>query len=49
MKKQYNPARILGRVRQEDWDVIKHAAKRSGLSFTQWALRILLKAAEKQK
>jgi hypothetical protein len=44
-----NPARQLGRVSDEDWETLKAAAERAGLTFTQWAVAILLRAAKRQK
>lgn len=41
--------RILGRVAQPEWDEVKSAAERSGKSFTQWAMEILLRAARRVK
>lgn len=40
-----NPARQLGRVSDEDWQTLKLAADKCGESFTAWALRVLLAAA----
>ncbi len=44
-----HPPRQLGRVSAEDWQAIKAAADRAGLSFTQWAVGVLLRAAKRQK
>jgi len=44
-----HPARQLGRVSDEDWETLKNAAERSGKTFTQWAVSILIGAAKKQK
>lgn len=41
-----NPARQIGRVNEEDWDLLKIAAQKSGVTFTAWALDILKKAAK---
>lgn len=41
------PARQLGRVSNEEWAELQNAAKSAGMSFTQWALSVLLKAAKK--
>ena len=43
-----NPARILGRVSDEDWETLKAAAEKRGESFTAWAVRVLLKAARRE-
>jgi len=40
-----NPARQLGRVSDEDWQRLKLASDKCGESFTAWALRVLLAAA----
>lgn len=47
-KGAYNPhpARQLGRVSDEDWKMLKQAAKTSGKTFTQWAVEVLLNAAK---
>ena len=42
-----NPARQLGRVSDRDWELLKAAAEQSGEPFTQWALKILLRAAKR--
>ena len=44
-----HPARILGRVPDEEWAAIKAAAEKSGQSFTAWALAILLRAAKRSQ
>lgn len=41
------PARILGRVDDETWVQLQAAAKRSGKTFTQWAVDILKRAAKR--
>lgn len=41
--------RQFGRVDDAEWQELKHAAKSSGESFTQWALRILLRAARRKR
>ncbi len=46
-KKTYNPIRAIGRVPEKEWKRIKKAADKSGKNFTQWALTVLLKAAER--
>jgi len=48
-EKFVTPNRILGRVNDTDWEDLKAAAKSEGLSFTAWALMILLRAARKKK
>ena len=47
----YNPVpvRQLGRVPDGDWQEVKAAADRSGKTFTQWAIEILLRAAKRTK
>lgn len=40
-------ARQLGRVADEDWEILKAAAESSGKSFTEWAVAILLRAAKR--
>jgi len=45
---QIKPARQLGRVSDSEWEELQKAAKNCGLSFTQWALAILLTMARKQ-
>ena len=42
------PSRQLGRVSDEDWQVLQDAASKSGKSFTQWAVEILLRNAKRQ-
>ena len=44
-----HPARQLGRVSDEDWAIIKEAAVASQMTFTQWAIGVLLKAAKSKK
>lgn len=44
----YERARQLGRVSDEDWQLLKSAAEQSGLTFTEWALGHLLKQARKE-
>lgn len=43
-----NPARQLGRVSDDDWDTLKAAAEKLGVSFTAWAVRVLLAAARRE-
>jgi len=48
-EKYRTPARQLGRVADEDWELLQRAAKESGKpSFTAWAVEILLRAARRQ-
>ncbi len=42
------PARQLGRVSDEDWQLLQKAAETAGKTFTQWALDILLRNARRQ-
>lgn len=42
------PARQLGRVREEEWNLLKSAAKNRGESFTAWALAILTREAKRE-
>jgi hypothetical protein len=44
-----HPPRQLGRIAPADWQEMKAAAERSGLSFTAWAVGVLLRAAKRQK
>jgi hypothetical protein len=46
----YNPhkARQLGRVSDEDWETLQAAVRKSGKTFTDWSLSILLTAAKRQ-
>jgi uncharacterized protein (DUF1778 family) len=39
------PARQLGRVSDEDWSLLKSAANAQRMTFTGWALGILLNVA----
>ena len=43
-----HPGRQLGRISDEDWATVKDAAKKRGESFTQWAMRVLLRAAKRE-
>ena len=45
----HDKPRILGRVADGPWNEVKDAAKRSGKSFTEWAMGVLLKAARREK
>lgn len=40
--------RQLGRVSDEQWDLLKRAAQASGQSFTVWSLAILTEAAKRE-
>lgn len=44
-----HPARPLGRVSDEDWKTLKDAATASQMTFTQWAIGVLLKAAKSKR
>ena len=44
-----HPARQLGRVSDEDWAIIKEAAVASQMTFTQWAVGVLLRAAKSKR
>ena len=46
--KEINPVRQVGRWPDEQWDVIREAAKDSKLSIAEWARGILLKAAKRK-
>jgi uncharacterized protein (DUF1778 family) len=41
------PARQLGRVSDEDWSLLKSAANAQRMTFTGWALGILIPMAQK--
>ena len=47
----YNPkpARQLGRVSDEDWEAMKAAAEAAGVSFTEWATQVLMRAVKRGK
>jgi predicted HicB family RNase H-like nuclease len=45
---QHTPIRKLGRVDDETWETLRLAAKKQGMTFTKWAVQVLLKAAKKQ-
>ncbi len=47
-EKYRTPQRQLGRVSDEDWEMLKAAAEKAGVPFTQWALPILLRNAKRQ-
>lgn len=42
------PARMLGRVSDDEWALLKSAAESRGQSFTEWALTILRRNAQRQ-
>ena len=44
-----HPARQLGRVSDENWATLKDAAEASQMSFTAWAVGVLLKAAKSKR
>ena len=44
-----HPARQLGRVADDDWQELKAAADKAGVSFTAWAVAVLMRAAKRQK
>lgn len=46
--KVLTPARQLGRVDDETWQLLQDAAARSGQSFTKWAIAILKRAAKRK-
>jgi hypothetical protein len=46
-RKRYTPARQIGRVKNEDWQTMKLAAEKRGMTFTSWASRVLLAAARR--
>lgn len=47
----YDPPRMIGRVSNEDWATLKAAARihrdRTGESFTEWAIDLLMAEARK--
>jgi hypothetical protein len=45
--KEINPVRQIGRWPDEDWELIRAAAKRSGTNVADWARQILLRAAKR--
>lgn len=47
-EKYETPGRRLGRVADNDWATLQHAAEAAGKSFTQWAVSILLRAAKRK-
>ncbi|MEO2017296.1 MAG: hypothetical protein ABGZ53_23310 [Fuerstiella sp.] len=47
-EKYTTPQRQLGRVTDDDWDLLLTAAREAGKPFTQWAVQILLRNARRQ-
>lgn len=47
-EKYKTPQRQLGRVKDEDWDLLKAAAKKRGETFSAWALAVLKRAAKRE-
>ncbi|MEO2017348.1 MAG: hypothetical protein ABGZ53_23585 [Fuerstiella sp.] len=47
-EKYTTPQRQLGRVTDDDWNLLLTAAKEAGKPFTQWAVQILLRNARRQ-
>jgi hypothetical protein len=45
--KEINPVRQIGRWPDDQWDLIRGAADRAGLSVAEWARAILLRAAKR--
>lgn len=43
-----NPPRQLGRVSDEDWQLIRDACEASGQSLVEWGLPLLLREARKK-
>lgn len=43
----WKPARQLGRVDDETWQMLVETARKKGKTFTQWALEVLEKAAKR--
>lgn len=43
-----HPARQLGRVPDDEWELLKAAAEKNGQPFTRWALAVLLRAAARE-
>lgn len=44
-----HPPRQLGRVSDEDWEILKESAEAAGKTFTEWAVPALLKLAAREK
>ena len=47
-EKYRTPARQLGGVADDDWQLLQDAAAKSGKTFTAWAVEILLRNARRQ-
>ena len=45
--KEINPVRQIGRWPDDQWELIRAAADRAGLSVAEWARAILLRAAKR--
>jgi hypothetical protein len=45
--KEINPVRQVGRWPEDQWELIREAADRSGVSVAEWAREILLRAAKR--
>ena len=45
--KEINPVRQIGRWPDDQWELIRKAADRSGVSVAEWARAILLRAAKR--
>lgn len=48
-EKFVTPNRSFGRVDDETWNELQSAAQAKGLSFTAWAVGVLLRAARRSK
>jgi hypothetical protein len=46
--KEINPVRQIGRWPDDQWELIREAAERSGVSVAEWARDILLRAAKRR-
>jgi hypothetical protein len=45
--KEINPVRQIGRWPDDQWELIRAAAERKGISVAEWARDILLRAAKR--
>jgi hypothetical protein len=45
--KEINPVRQVGRWPDDQWELIRAAAERSGVSVAEWARAVLLRAARR--
>jgi hypothetical protein len=45
--KEINPVRQIGRWPDDQWELIRAAADRDGVSVAEWARTILLRAANR--